>query len=326
MASVCSVVRRLEGLVVVGAARTGAMRAALAGAVAVVLPLALGAPARGSFPGTNGGFVVVRPWTGADGVARSSLVRTDRNGDTVQRLDLQRRHYLAYPDWSPSGTWVTYVRVKEHHNTDQVRIVRADGTDRQVIRRDGYFNYPVWSPTGRRIAFWGGKDRESRQYITTVRRDGTHAQHLLHVGDFGDMYGMDWSSRNLLAFSDGWLFTIHPDGSGLRQVLGASHDAVPLYPDWSPGGRRLVYVQGRWRLETEILHGPICTIRADGTDKEVLGVGVSGTKPSWSPDGSQITYISYPDGALHTVASDGTGDTVIGTPDRPAGGVDWRAR
>lgn len=316
-----------EGMVVVRVARAGVLRMAVAGAVAVVLPLAVGAPSRGSFPGTNGGFVLVE-----SGGGQTSLVLTNREGVTVRRLaECPHDYCFRTPDWSPTGAWVTYVRSASSERS-QVIIVRADGTGSRTLRRRGHSSYPVWSPNGHRIAFVNAETG----YIATMRSDGTDVQRVLNLSDVswgGEIFGLDWSSRNRLVLTD-WqgVFTVHPDGTNLRLLAPSGRRTVPVDPSWSPSGRWLVYYRasstdsGGGGVDS---NGDIFTMRADGRSSGHYSLGVTGSDPCWAPDGSHIAYFAGPasgrTGVLHTVVTDGTGDTVVGTPVLVSG-LDWRPR
>jgi Tol biopolymer transport system component len=292
--------------------------------MAVMLPLMAVAPARGSFPGTNGGFALIEVVGG-----QASLVMTSRTGVTVHRLarcqfDPQvQSSCLSTPDWSPSGTWVTYVRTVS--GADRVVIVRANGTDRRTLRHDGHSWYPVWSPDGRRIAFVNAESG----YLATMRRDGTHVQRVLKLSDVlwtGDIFGLDWSSGNRLVIT-GWngVLDVRPDGSDLRQLASTtSGHRTPVAPDWDPSGRWLVYYRTVTYSGSDDLkpYGDISLLQAGNPDANDIGVG--GADPCWSPDGSLIAYIGG--GALYTVAPDGTGNTVVAGTTGSVRAVDWRPR
>jgi Tol biopolymer transport system component len=292
--------------------------------VAVVLPLVVGAPARGTFPGTNGGFALIEVLGG-----QSSLVTTTRTGVTVHRLarcEFDPRvqwSCMSTPDWSPSGTWVTYVRSVS--GADRVVIVRADGTDRRTLRHDGHSWYPVWSPDGRRIAFVNAVTG----YLATMRRDGSHVQRVLKLSDalaYGDIFGLDWSSGNRLVIT-GWngVLDVRPDGGDLRQLAITGGHRTPVAPDWDPSGGWLVYYRAATYSGSDDLkpYGDISVLQVGNPD--ATDIGFTGSDPCWSPDGSRIAYVSAFDGYLHTVAPDGTGDTVVGTTGS-LDGPDWRPR
>ena len=77
------------------------------------------------------------------------------------------------------------------------------------------------------------------------------------------------------------LFTIHPDGSGRKQI---THVVSAGNPDWSPDGRTIV-------AEVESKHGAgITTMTAGGDGLHTLTpTGFQG-QPSFSPDGKWIVY------------------------------------
>jgi Tol biopolymer transport system component len=82
------------------------------------------------------------------------------------------------------------------------------------------------------------------------------------------------------------VFTINPDGSGLKQLTHVGADQGAGSPDWSPDGERIVYESdqsGAFR---------IWVMDANGTTKIQLthGPGFEDFQPSWSPDGKRILF------------------------------------
>lgn len=69
-------------------------------------------------------------------------------------------------------------------------------------------------------------------------------------------------------------------------------------PQISPDGKRVVYVRGFADIMTDKRCSNLWIINVDGTDHRPLTTGnFSDTAPRWSPDGSQLVYISNRDGA-----------------------------
>ena len=81
------------------------------------------------------------------------------------------------------------------------------------------------------------------------------------------------------------IFSINPDGSGLKQLTRAK-DQGAQEPSWAPDGSAFAFHVG---AET---HTDVFTARADGTGvaKVPLGASKFHGDPAYSPDGSQISY------------------------------------
>ncbi len=100
------------------------------------------------------------------------------------------------------------------------------------------------------------------------------------------------------------LFTVRPNGTGLRQITHVEGDA--LNADWSPDGRRIVFTIGS---ETA---ARIAIVRADGTHLRILPqpADVFDDQPSFSPDGRRIYFERYTlatnDDAIWRMQADGS--------------------
>jgi Tol biopolymer transport system component len=78
------------------------------------------------------------------------------------------------------------------------------------------------------------------------------------------------------------IFTVQPDGTGLRQLthVGTGHAASS--PDWSPDGTKIVFT----------IDGQIWTMNRDGSGKHGLtnDPAFENRQPRWSPDGARIVF------------------------------------
>jgi TolB protein len=133
----------------------------------------------------------------------------------------------------------------------------------------------------------------------------------------------DARARNgVIAFSSGFIqfdpdlsrtaqvFTVRPDGGGLRQLTHVPRDRQAGAPDIAPDGRRIAFVSN--------VSGnfAVWVMRADGTQQHrLLGrPGFDYLQPRWSPDGTRLA-VSVCDVRLGFIAScdlvvvraDGTG-------------------
>lgn len=84
------------------------------------------------------------------------------------------------------------------------------------------------------------------------------------------------------------LFTVRPDGSGLRQVI-TSHPELDLArPDWSPDGRTIVF---EWANDEE---GQLGSVGVDGKNLRLRPVTDSfAGDPTYSPDGKWLYFEKF---------------------------------
>lgn len=156
---------------------------------------------------------------------------------------------------------------------NQIYVMSADGSD--VMRlTDGsprvVNRYPTFSPDGMRVAF--------------IRDDENGREHSLYV--------------------------IGIDGSGLQHLANSFTPLGELA--WSPDGSRIAFIRG----DDTTIGGYAINLSCRpeiyaidvATRKEVsLTRGAGGTDPSWSPDGTRITFSSFRDDnhEIYTMSSDG---------------------
>lgn len=109
------------------------------------------------------------------------------------------------------------------------------------------------------------------------------------------------------------LFTMTPAGTGLRQIthIPGSTD-VNLFQNWSPDGRRLVYVS------SQAGSPDLYVVNADGTGTRRLTSGpAEDLAPTWAPDGTHLTFARVTNGqtaALYTIKADGTAPVRLTDP------------
>ncbi len=82
------------------------------------------------------------------------------------------------------------------------------------------------------------------------------------------------------------VFTINPNGSGLKQLTHVAAGKSAGSPDWSPDGERIVYESN----QSGDFH--IWVMNANGSGKTQLThqSGFEDFQPSWSPDGKKILF------------------------------------
>jgi Tol biopolymer transport system component len=78
------------------------------------------------------------------------------------------------------------------------------------------------------------------------------------------------------------IFTIRPDGTGLRQLTHVPKGHAAGSPEFSPDGTRVVFT----------IDGQIWVMNADGSGQRQLTnqAGFQNQQPSWSPDGRKVVF------------------------------------
>lgn len=215
-----------------------------------------------------------------------------------------------------------------------------DGTDvLNLTNTDGVEDIdPAWSPDGQRVAF--ASNRDGNYDIYTMAADGTDVrQATFTVGqDYGGWVDY-WTSLEPTWSPDGTQLAFTGYRGGEVEVIMAAVDATEetyvetmltdpwdylnsAQPDWSPDGATLLYTQYYDEWSTDIWRSGV-----DGADPINLtgeaGEDVADTDPSWSTDGSRITWVSTrePDGSwgdetnVYVMQADGTGVVQATTDD-----------
>jgi len=247
---------------------------------------------------------VMEALPGARGAAFTAGTKSDRN-----------------PRWSPDGSRLAFLSNRSGKN--QVWLIDACGGEaRQLTRfKEGVSGPPVWSPDGSRIAFAatvgekgpgkeGDKEEEAdlfKKHTKGVKR----ITRLFHKEDGTGFFEPDQFDQ---------LFFVEADAEEAavptQVTRGSWNHADPV---WSPDGQALLFAANRrqdwdytpqyrdlWVQDLSDLSGEPFQIRTEN-----LHAGSA----AWSPDGSQIAFVSAPvmpypgygSPGLWLVGRDGTG-------------------
>ena len=158
--------------------------------------------------------------------------------------------------FSPDGSEVVYAAGPWERSA--IYAVSSDGGAPRLILRstrrisfpDGHsalaFAYhPALSPDGTRIAYFDGMYDHSHN-LWVANADGTERRLLLddEVSSAGHVRALTWSpDGEWLAFAtDGSLYVVRPDGTGLRRVVSGGFATAPAV-QWSPDGSRIAYLR-----------------------------------------------------------------------------------
>ena len=114
------------------------------------------------------------------------------------------------------------------------------------------------------------------------------------------------------------LFVVQADGKGLRPLAELPTDMSTGSPDWSRDGSRIAFDAWRLARGEDYSAAHVYVVNADGTGLKDIGVGAM---PSWSPDGTRVTFCQYsPNSGVWIMQADGSKLQRI---DAQGWGSDW---
>lgn len=180
--------------------------------------------------------------------------------------------------------------------------VNWDASDRTVLPAGGVT--AAWSPDGRSIAY--ADTSPTATAIDVVSADGATASTRVADPGISPSWSPD-STRLVYSTAAVWgplhITTLDGDATPVPGTAGA------LQPVWSPSGGWIAYITRTHDL---------VVVRPDGSDRRV--VAARAFEHAWSPDSSQLTYVTGDAGGfesrLMTVRRDGTGGRLLADFDR----------
>jgi TolB protein len=183
--------------------------------------------------------------------------------------------YSQHPAWSPDGTTIAYST--QSNGSQNIWVVSAvSGSPLLLFEAPGLDEHPTWSPDGKKIALVS-----------------------------------DWAAYDFVYD----IYTINADGTGFTALTGNIYDNIDyLNPSWSPGGSKLAMAI-RQTTGINQYNTQVGIMNADGSGITVIRSGVAtGTKTSWSGDGTKIAYTSLFGSRMDVswVSADGSlGETIV---------------
>jgi TolB protein len=222
--------------------------------------------------------------------------------DGSHRHRIRLRQNCKRPSLSPDHRWIVFDGTppgKPPLTDFDVQLVRRDGTGRRILAGSDDFELDArWSPDGTRISFqrwrWAEGDDWRDSWIWTMRPDGSDAKPFVR----GNSARWSPNGRRLVfsaptAQSDGDLFVIDADGTGLRRLLATPGLEQPNA--WSPDGKKILFTRYPSDRESDVY-----AMDADGTNVRRLTRAVrQDVGGTWSPDGSRIVFSSERLGRTH---------------------------
>jgi Tol biopolymer transport system component len=195
------------------------------------------------------------------------------------------------PAWSPDGSKVAFVSIKDplnEHPEYQINVINTDGSDRKVLTRGSYISHLAWSPDGNQIAYntWW----IDYYAIFVIGANGTN-KHPLYTPPSGELYEDGppaWSpdSKQVLfaversdsegSFVDNAIWKVNADGSNLTRLVETDRDVTflpELWYTWAPDGTKIAYEKG----------GEIWTMKPDGSAQTDTNTSSGFSTFDWQP-------------------------------------------
>jgi Tol biopolymer transport system component len=248
--------------------------------------------AHAAFPGANGQIVFAANLDGRSW----QLYTMDPDGTRVTKIThikgSRQTNYME--QWSPDGRRVALM--SEHSGEPELYIVHADGSRfHRVFRDPSHVDlFPTWSPDGSTLLFGRSSNRTGNMALFTIRPNGADLKRITdaHIDHAGAQYTPDQSSIIFDGSGAGViaaLYRIDADGSNLVRLTPT--DLRAGIPDISPDGTHVVFYDG----QNGPLPNSIWKMRIDGTHLTRLtdaGCCFHETSPEYSPDGTQIAFVT----------------------------------
>lgn len=185
--------------------------------------------------------------------------------------------------YSPDGSAILFNRQKRSTHIGHLCIVKPDGTGLRRLTPPQLRIHDVdpgsvpadWSPDGSQVAFIAFKKTDPRHktalYVVNV--DGSGLRRITPPA-LAARYGTDWSpDGQRIAFSTAFditrfgqgaqIWTVHPDGTDLRQITFPGHGDLSFVPEWSPDGTSLLFQS--YHPEISGGQGDLWTSNANGS-------------------------------------------------------------
>jgi hypothetical protein len=206
------------------------------------------------------------------------LYIANADGSNVRQLDRLPGDKQT-PTWSPDGRRVALRWVpSDYDDPTPLLVLNANGTTAvDLTKKTGLAGWsPSWSPDGKRLVTAAKAKRDATEGLYVMNADGTRVQRITPTTREAQYAA--WSpAGDRIAFTyleaGGFdLFTIRPDGSGLRRLTSDGAGGENNWAMWSPDGSKIAWSRG----------DSVWVMNADGSDQRMV-TNAGGVPGAWAP-------------------------------------------
>jgi Tol biopolymer transport system component len=181
-------------------------------------------------------IAAVRGREGRDGFNYDSVVTMRADGSRQRVVYAGNRLSSSYTAWSPDGRSIAFVHtdIGAAGADPNIYVVPAGGGAARLVTDVGSQDHPDWSPDGSLLAYTSGFDLGPDD-VRVVRPDRTGDAPVTDDPSVSDGWPA-WapSGRRLAISRQGRIWTLAPDGSGLRQLTHERQGVSAWDPSWQP--------------------------------------------------------------------------------------------
>jgi TolB protein len=197
------------------------------------------------------------------------------DGSDIDQLT-HLRGLTLQPSWSPDGSRIVFAHSSTGNPPLSLYTIGAEGGPVHRLSHSALNEeVPKYSPDGRWIVFssfpFSGFPLTGTPAVYLVRSDGSHLHRLTPLRLRAA--SSDWSpdGRRIVSATNAdrlhsVLFTIRPDGTGIRVIASGPTEQDQFWPSYSPDGRQIVFP----RVLPGQANSDLWVMNADGSNQHAI--------------------------------------------------------